>query len=303
MRGAAAPRAAASPRSARARAGLRGARGGLELQPRHRDRGRLGGLGQRAPPPAPTRTARRRRPRCPPSRAGSARARPARRTSASAPAASSTPSSRAAVGLVERPGRGGAGRRRARPSRRPRAAAGARARPAAPPPPESASAAPSTPQRREEAPARSGVGGERLDHEVAPARVDPVDSHGRPPRSGRARRSLTRRARPQEVVGEPVDEVGRRPAGAPLVECRRSGRREVALATGAGRRVEHRQQQLAVLGRERREGRRHRRPSARSARLDRRLDVTRGAARRATKRRIRSGVKCGCSTIALPWSG
>ena len=100
---------------------------------------------------------------------------------------------------------------------------------------------------REEAPAGDGVARQRLDHEVAPARMHPVDPHA---------------DHPQEVVGEPVDEVDRR-LRQPARRVAAQRGREVALGDRPGRRVEHRQQQLAVLGLERVVGGGHRRRSAR----------------------------------------
>ena len=88
--------------------------------------------------------------------------------------------------------------------------------------------------------------------------------------------------------------------GSPLVGVPAQRGREVALGDRPGRRVEHRQQQLAVLA-----ARARRRRSAIASRRLAQLGARRprsasGRSRAATKRRIRSGVKCGCSTIAAP---
>ena len=201
------------------------------------------------------------------------------RVSASSPASASTSSSRTASASSS------SAQRWCRPS--PSASQSAsslssgRSRvPSGPPAEASATAAPSTPQR------------ERKRRALARRRRRVPRSRGRASSGAPSRPSCHH---PQEVVGEAVDEVARRLRAA---RWRRDG---AAPPRGRARppgRAASRASPAAARGaRARARGRR--RPSPPSARVSSRSSPSIGAPRE-TKRRIRSGVKCGCSTISAP---
>ena len=264
MRRAAARPAAASPRSARAPRGVCGRAIGLELQPRHRHRGRLGARVELDRDRAPTRRARRRRPPAPPSRAASSTSSISASTSRSSPAASSTREQLHRLDLVEVVAEAveAVAERvpvgvltQQRPLALARRAAGA----------DSASAAPSTPQRA------------RKCRRVSASSAS--DSITRSRQLGCTQSTLMR-MHLQEVIGEPVDEIdGRLRQAARRVPAQRvargrarrparaASRASPAAARGARGRAPRSDAAIASVG-------------SRQLGLDRRLDVVLGRAAR-----------------------